>query len=318
MDHLVLGYIYKMPEIKIASWNVNGLRAVSKKGFFKWMEQSGFDIVCMQEAKVQNDQLEDGFHQCISYPHFHLCSAERKGYSGVANYFKDEFLPADISFGFKTERFNQAKTLPKQITQINAGKSDTTIEYAKDKLKLSDLQKQLKDFNSEGRIIESWHKLDSDKEFVLLNIYFPNGGASTERLKFKLEFYEAFLIYLEQLKKETPYIIVTGDYNTAHYDIDLARPKENTNTSGFMAIEKVYLDWLEEQGFTDTLRHFHPGKTDVYTWWSFRTAARARNVGWRIDYFYVSEAVLPYLKAAEVHSEVEGSDHCPISITLGW
>lgn len=302
--------------LKLCSWNVNGLRAVSKKGFFEWLENSGFDIVCLQEAKVSEDQIDGGFHRCVSYPHFHLCSAERKGYSGVANYFKNDHLPETISFGFTKKRFAQAKELSKEIANINAGKTETTIEYGGKKLKLTELEKQLRDFNSEGRIIESWHPFGAKNKLVLLNIYFPNGGASTERLKFKLEFYEAFLVYLKELEKETPYIVVTGDYNTAHHAIDLARPKENTNTSGFMDIERVYLDELEALGFKDSFRIMHPDETDKYTWWSFRTAARKRNVGWRIDYFFISEALIPKLKEASIHNEVEGSDHCPISIIL--
>lgn len=300
--------------LKIASWNVNGLRAVAKKGFTQWLMESGFDIVCLQEAKVQEDQLDPSITNILGYSQFVLNAAERKGYSGVANYFKTQ--AEDIKLGFDLQRITELETMPQEIDKILAGKTTTDIKYSQQKLKPTKLTEQIKAFNSEGRIIESWHGLGSGENFVLFNIYFPNGGASTERLKFKLEFYEAFLAYLTIIKKENPYIVITGDYNTAHKEIDLARPKENTNISGFMNIEKIYLDKLESQGFIDTYRHIHGNKPDVYTWWSFRTAARSRNVGWRIDYFYISQELIPMLKSATVHAEIEGSDHCPISIEL--
>ncbi len=315
-----------MPQIKLCSWNVNGIRAVAKKGFTDWLNDSGFDIVCLQETKVQRDQLDDNLLQIDKYPYHHFNSALRKGYSGVANYFKQE--PLIIKDGFDLS-FNK---LPYKIDAVNQGKSTTTMSYAGldveimddyqgllpkvKNINLEELQKQITDFNSEGRVISSEHQLDSKNEFILFNIYFPNGGASVERLKFKLEFYELFLLYIAELEKTNPYIIVTGDYNTAHHDIDLARPAENTNTSGFMPVERLYLDRFEQMGYIDTYRHFYPDKVDSYTWWSFRTAARARNVGWRIDYFYVSKALKPYLQAAQILDQVAGSDHCPVAITL--
>jgi exodeoxyribonuclease III len=302
-------------EIKIASWNVNGLRAVAKKGFAAWLINSGFDIVCLQETKTQTDQIDNNVTDILGYSKFVLNSGERKGYSGVANYCKPSAEPHKVVLDFNPTKFDNSSKLPPVISEVNAGKTETTMKYSGAELSRDILNEQLKAFSFEGRVIETWHKL-ADKEFVLFNIYFPNGGASTERLKFKLEFYEVLLQYLELMKEETPYIVITGDYNTAHHDIDLARPKENTNTSGFMPIERVYLDRLEAQGFVDTYRHFYPDKSEVYTWWSFRTAARERNVGWRIDYFYISKELLPYLKEANVHPDVEGSDHCPVSITL--
>jgi exodeoxyribonuclease III len=271
-----------MPQIKLCSWNVNGIRSVAKKGFIDWINHSGFDVVCLQETKALEEQLDKELLTIDKYPYYHFNSALRKGYSGVANYFQRE--PSSISNGFNE--------------------------------KFKDLGLPLNEFNSEGRIIASEHQLDSKNKFILFNIYFPNGGANEERLKFKLQFYDLFLIYMEALQQENPYIIVTGDYNTAHHEIDLARPQENINTSGFMPIERVYLDRFQGLGFIDSFRYFYPQEKDAYTWWSFRTAARKRNVGWRIDYFFVSKQLKPYLHSAEILNQIQGSDHCPVAITL--
>ncbi len=297
--------------LKICSWNVNGIRAVAKKGFHDWLQAAQFDIVCLQETKAHAEQLDISLKTIEGYPFVEFNSAERKGYSGVANLMQEDDIPVKYNRGFELGRF---QSTPIEITEIIAGKSTTAINYSSKKLSIAKLKEQINNFNNEGRVIESCHRLN-DIDYILFNIYFPNGGASTERLKFKLEFYEVLLLYLEETLKQNPNIIITGDYNTAHNDIDLARPKENINTSGFMPIERVYLDKLEALGFHDTYRHLHPD-TAAYTWWSFRTAARKRNIGWRIDYFYISDALLGKLKSAEIHSNIEGSDHCPISIEL--
>ncbi len=302
----------KSSTLKICSWNVNGIRAVAKKGFHDWLQASQFDIVCLQETKAQAEQLDASLRTIEGYPFVEFNSAERKGYSGVANLIQADAVPVKYNKGFELERF---QSTPTEIAEIIAGKSTTEIKYSSKKLSIAKLKEQINNFNNEGRVIESCHRLNGT-DYTLFNIYFPNGGASTERLKFKLEFYEALLVYLEETLKQNPNIIITGDYNTAHHDIDLARPKENLNTSGFMPIERVYLDRLEALGFHDTYRYLHPNKHDAYTWWSFRTAARGRNIGWRIDYFYISQTLLTKLKAAEIHADITGSDHCPISIEL--
>jgi exodeoxyribonuclease-3 len=163
-------------------------------------------------------------------------------------------------------------------------------------------------FDSEGRVL----KLEFDK-FVLFNIYFPNGGASEERLQYKLDFYDYFIEYLKKYQNKS--VIICGDFNTAHYPIDLARPKQNEGVSGFMPAERQRLDGLESIGFKDSFRHFN-NEPENYTWWDYKTAARSRNVGWRIDYFFVSENAVRHLKAADIHSSVQGSDHCPVSIII--
>ena len=150
---------------------------------------------------------------------------------------------------------------------------------------------------------------------VLLNIYFPNGGAGPERLKFKLEFYKEFLTYVQGLTKAGKHVVFCGDVNTAHHEIDLARPKENVERSGFMPIEREWLDQFEAAGFVDTFRLIHPHKVQ-YSWWDLKTAARARNVGWRIDYFWVSKSLKHAVKDAFILDQVQGSDHCPVGVTL--
>lgn len=162
--------------------------------------------------------------------------------------------------------------------------------------------------NKEGRVIE----LEYD-DFIFLNIYFPNGGASEERLDFKLRFYGEFLTYIKKLKKP---VVFCGDVNTAHSEIDLARPKENVNNSGFMSIEREWLDKFSGAGFIDTFRFLHPKKLEQYTWWDQKTRARERNVGWRIDYFYVSKNLGDKLKGAFILSDVLGSDHCPVKLEI--
>lgn len=163
--------------------------------------------------------------------------------------------------------------------------------------------------DGEGRIV----LLEFDK-FYLFNVYFPNGGSGPERLKFKLEFYQRFLSLIESYRKKKP-VVVTGDVNTAHTEIDLARPKENANTSGFMPIEREWIDKLVKAGYIDTFRMFEK-EGGHYSWWDMKTASRARNVGWRIDYFFVSVELEKNIKKAWIATDTLGSDHCPVGLEL--
>lgn len=167
------------------------------------------------------------------------------------------------------------------------------------------------EFNTEGRLIETRFE-----DFVLLNIYFPNGGGGPKRLQYKLDFYDAFLAHIESLRAKGAAIIFCGDLNVAHEDIDLARPRENEGHTGFLPEERAWVDELVTLGYVDTFRHFYPDTTSAYTYWDQITRARDRNVGWRIDYFFVSPDVLPKIKGAEILPDVYGSDHCPISLEL--
>ncbi len=252
----------------LISWNVNGIRAVEKKGFVEWVEGCGADILCLQETKAHKEQLSDKLLDIDSYNSY-WSSGERKGYSGVATYSKT--IPDKYETGFGGDE----------------------------------------KFDREGRILATFFG-----DIVLLNIYFPNGQKDDERLQYKLDFYDTTLDYCENLRKEGKSLIICGDYNTAHNEIDLARPNENVNVSGFLRIERDWMDKFESFGYVDTFRELHPDTAEAYSWWSYRTAARSRNVGWRLDYFYITPDLLPKLKRAEILSDVMGSDHCPVLIEL--
>lgn len=166
-------------------------------------------------------------------------------------------------------------------------------------------------FDSEGRVL-----VTEFEEFTLFNVYFPNGKRDQERLGFKMDFYESILNHWESLRKKGHRLVICGDYNTAHREIDIARPKENENVSGFLKIEREWIDRLVERGYVDVFRHKYPDKRDQYTWWDLMTRARERNVGWRIDYFFITEDLLPHAKEAWISLEVMGSDHCPVGLEL--
>jgi exodeoxyribonuclease-3 len=168
----------------------------------------------------------------------------------------------------------------------------------------------VQEFDVEGRVVISEHP-----EFTLLNVYFPNGKKDESRLKYKLDFYDAFFDFVEPLKQRGERLIICGDYNTAHEEIDLARPKENAKVSGFLPVERAWLDKFVAHGYIDTFRHFNK-EPNQYTWWDLKTRARERNVGWRIDYFFVTENLLESVSKAFIMPEVMGSDHCPIGIIL--
>jgi len=252
--------------MKLLSWNVNGYRAILKKGFGDFLISSKADILGLQEIKACPNQLTDKDKTFAGYRSAWNC-AERKGYSGVAAFFGGE--PLAVSNGFGIPRFD-----------------------------------------GEGRVIT----LEYPK-FRLLNVYFPNGGQGPERLAYKLEFYEAFLEHIEALRKTGKAVIFCGDVNTAHNEIDLARPKENAANSGFMPVERAWLDKIAKLGWVDTFRTFHP-EPDQYTWWDYKTRARERNVGWRIDYFFINHEKASLVKDAFILPSVQGSDHCPIGIDI--
>jgi len=166
------------------------------------------------------------------------------------------------------------------------------------------------ELDKEGRMIIAYFK-----DFVLLNGYFPNGGEDPARLKYKLEFYDQFLKFIEKLRKQDKKVIFCGDVNTAHNEIDLARPKENSDHTGFLRIERDWLDKVVSKGYIDTFRHLYPEKIK-YSWWDMKTFARERNVGWRIDYFFVSSDLKNKIKKADILNDVFGSDHCPVTLEL--
>lgn len=255
-----------MNKLKLLSWNVNGIRALEKKGLLKWLDKESPDILCVQETKAHKDQLSYELLNPNGYKTY-WSSAERKGYSGVATFTKHD--PKDIKYGFS-----------------------------------------IKKYDSEGRIL-----IHNFNDFILFNIYFPNGQRDSERLKYKLDFYDEFLAHINKLKEKGEKIIICGDVNTAHKEIDLARPKENENTSGFLPIERKWMDKFVSHGYIDTFRQFVKDGGH-YTYWDPISKARERNVGWRIDYFFITPNLLKNLKKAYIMPEVMGSDHCPLGIEI--
>lgn len=253
--------------MKIISWNVNGLRAVLKKGLLEFMQAERPDILCLQETKIaevtrENLNIEiDGYR---SYWH----GAQRPGYSGTAILLKDGLRNLKVKNGFG-----------------------------------------LSEYDSEGRV-----QILESRYFYLLNIYFPNANQELSRLDYKQSFNDNLLNFILELEKKKP-VIIGGDFNVAHQDIDLARPKENVGKAGFTNEERLWMNKILSHNYLDSFRSLHPDKIQ-YSWWSFRAAARTRNVGWRIDYFLVSSRFKNKIKKAFILDQVLGSDHAPVGIEI--
>ncbi len=191
-----------------------------------------------------------------------------------------------------------------------AGYSGVVI-YSKKKPKSVQIELGGGKHDDEGRLIVA----EFDK-FTLVNVYIPNGGRGDHRIEYKLNYYDEMLDLLERRRKKGENLIICGDFNTAHHEIDLARPRENANVTGFLPVERAWLDKFVGTGYVDTFRELHPNKSGAYTWWSYRAAARERNVGWRIDYFYVNEEFMGKVKKSEIRDDIFGSDHCPLMLEL--
>jgi len=247
------------------SWNVNGLRAVSGKGFLDWLAASGSDVAGLQETKLQPGHEAD-FGPAHGYAvRFASCTV-KKGYSGVGAYYRRE--PLAVTAELPDPRFQ-----------------------------------------GEGRLLHLEYP-----EFHFITVYFPNGQRGQDRLDYKLAYYDAFLAHAQALRQGKP-IVACGDFNTAHTELDLKNPKSNEKTSGFLPEERAWLDRFTAAGYVDCFRMFEQGGGH-YTWWDYRFQARTRNVGWRIDYFFVSEELRPRVKRAWIESSVTGSDHCPVGLEL--
>jgi exodeoxyribonuclease III len=253
--------------MKIVTWNVNGFRAVQAKGKFAHILELNADVICLQEIKVQPEQLSEETREIPGYTAY-WNSGTRAGYSGVATFSR--VLPLTVENGLRVEKFDV-----------------------------------------EGRVIRS-----DFKEFVLFNIYFPNGQRGLDRLDYKLEFYAKLLEICDDLHSSGKGIIITGDFNTAHNNIDLKNPKENSKTSGFLPEERVWIDRYLSHGFVDVFRSLYPEKVQ-YTWWTYRMQARKRGIGWRLDYYLVSESLMPLIKDTTIYDKIEGSDHCPVMLEIG-
>ena len=250
--------------MKLISWNVNGLRACMQKGFLDFFNEMDADVFCLQETKMQEGQLEielPGYYQYWN-------SAEKKGYSGTALFTKQE--PMQVTYGIGIEEHDH-----------------------------------------EGRVITA-----EFEDYYVVTVYTPNSQKELARLDYRMKWEADFLGYLNSLKSKKP-VIFCGDLNVAHKEIDLKNPKTNRRNAGFTDEERNCFTNLLENGYIDTFRYFYPEVTDVYSWWSYMFQARAKNAGWRIDYFVVSEELKDKLVDARIHTQVLGSDHCPVELILG-
>lgn len=263
--------------MKLYSWNVNGIRAVWSKGLFqKFIEDHDPDIVCLQETKAQPDQSP------VDMPHYieYWNSAVKKGYSGTAIFSKTKPLSIQNDF------------------------SDTIMK----KFKFED---RFGDPTKEGRVLSA-----EFEDFYVVTVYTPNSKDKLERLALRHKVWDAaFLLHCRELEAKKP-VLFCGDFNVAHKEIDLARPEENVGKHGYTNEEREGFDQMINAGFVDTFRSLHPDQTEAYSWWSNWGGARARNVGWRIDYWMASSSLKDNVIDARVHSDVMGSDHCPVSITI--
>ena len=249
--------------MKLISWNVNGLRAVYKKGFLDFFNDIDADIFCVQETKMQEGQITlelEKYEQYFNY-------AVRKGYSGTAVFTK--IKPEKVTYGIGIEEHDQ-----------------------------------------EGRVITL-----EFKNFYLVNCYTPNSGRELARLEYRMTWEDTFKEYLKQLDKNKP-VIICGDLNVAHKEIDLKNPKTNRKNAGFTDEERNKISNLLEAGFTDSYRKLYPDKENAYTWWSYMGNARAKNIGWRIDYFLTSNRICDKIKEAYIFDKILGSDHCPIGLDI--
>ena len=251
--------------MRFISWNVNGLRAVVKKGFEDIFWSLDADFVCLQETKLQEGQINLDLPGYESY----WCYAEKKGYSGTAIFTRH--TPMSVSY--------------------NLG---------------------VPGHDSEGRVITLEYA-----DFYLVCVYTPNSQDGLRRLDYRMSWEDDFREYLCKLDKQKP-VIVCGDMNVAHEEIDLKNPATNHLNPGFSDEEREKFTELLDAGFIDTFRSLYPDRTDAYSWWSYRAAARQRNVGWRIDYFVVSERLRGNIKDAYILPEVMGSDHCPVGLDMLW
>ncbi len=255
------------------SWNVNGLRSVSGKGFENWFRKNLPDVIALQEIKATEKDVPTLLQQWSDLYDVHLYPAQKKGYSGTALLIK--------------------KNSKQKLISINRGIG-------------------ISEFDDEGRMI--WAEFEN---IIFMNGYFPNGQRDHGRVEFKLDFSRKVVQLAHELHQKTnKEIIITGDINTAHNEIDLSNPKANAKTTGFLPNERAFIDEMIAGGFSDVFRHFNPEKAEQYTWWTYRGDCRERNIGWRLDYFFATKGLLPIVKKVEHHTDVHGSDHCPILLEL--
>ncbi len=249
--------------MKIITWNVNGLRAVYKKGFEDFFNEINADIFCIQETKMQDGQMEielNGYYKFLN-------SAQKKGYSGTAIFTKTK--PINIIYGIGKEEHDK-----------------------------------------EGRVITLEYET-----FFMVNVYTPNSQRELTRLEYRMNWEDEFRKYLIKLDKIKP-VIMCGDLNVAHEEIDLKNPKQNTKNAGFTNEERNKMTELLKSGFIDVYREIYPEETDCYTWWSYMASSREKDIGWRIDYFIISERIKSLVQSIKIHKYIMGSDHCPVEMNI--
>lgn len=254
-------------DIRINTYNINGIRAAIKKRFLDWLREDAADIVCVQEIKAQECDIDQELFIKAGYRPYFFC-AEKKGYSGVG--ILSKILPENVEYGHSNEQ---------------------------------------SDF--EGRVIRA-----DFGDLTVINAYFPSGSSGEERQTYKYRWLKEFMEYLTDLKKDRPKIVLCGDYNIAHREIDIHNPKSNKNSSGFLPEERAWMDSLFENGFIDAFRHINQ-EPHQYTWWhQLRKSTRLENKGWRIDYISVTDNLISNIHDAEICPDAKHSDHCPVSVTL--
>ena len=249
--------------MKLVSWNVNGLRACINKGFNDFFTAASADIVCLQETKMQQGQVEVHFPGYEQFWH----SAEKKGYSGTAVFTRQQ--PLSVAYGMGIAEHDQEGRI-------------ITLEFA---------------------------------DFQLVNVYTPNSQRGLTRLEYRMQWEDAFRDHISRLASKKP-VIICGDLNVAHQEIDIKNPASNKNNAGFTQQERDKMTELLESGLTDSFRHLYPERRDAYSWWSYMSNARERNIGWRIDYFLVSSLLDQEIQEAAILPEVMGSDHCPVVLEI--
>jgi exodeoxyribonuclease-3 len=252
--------------MKIYSYNVNGIRSAINKGFNDWVENTEADVLCLQELKAQENQVDISSFEKLGYRVF-LHTAEKKGYSGVA--ILSKIKPLHIEYGCGKDLYDR-----------------------------------------EGRIL----RVDF-KDYSIMSLYIPSGSSGDTRQAFKMEFLDFLLTYIMELKKDFPRLIISGDFNICHRPIDIHNPVSNKNSSGFLPEEREWVTTFLDTGFTDTFRFFNKSP-DQYSWWSFRANARAKNLGWRIDYHMVTDILIDKLRRASIFPDVFHSDHCPVFLEI--
>ena len=253
--------------MKIISYNLNGIRAATTKGFINWLEEESPDVICIQETKAQIDQMPTFELNAIGYESYYF-SAQKKGYSGVAILCKRK--PDQVIYGMGIEKYDY-----------------------------------------EGRFIRADYG-----EMSIISVYHPSGTSSELRQDFKMQWLTDFQDYIKELSKTRKELVICGDYNICHREIDIHDPKGNAKNSGFLPEEREWMEGFISSGYTDSFRYLYPETKDKYSWWSYRHNSREQNKGWRIDYCMVSDSIKDRIISADILAQVKHSDHCPVSLTL--